>query len=187
MSTELPFPVYLPNCQITDCQPYQEGYILTAYSTGKQACCPLCQQASSRSHGFYYCKPTDLPISDKRVQLKLRLRRFGCLNPACPKRTFSQPCPEWLPAYARRTSRLAQAQRNVAMLLGGKAGSHLLTHLHMPTSHDTLLRLIRKWQPAASPIPYALGVEDCRADASGDAQGQDIRHYSRRSRATPTY
>lgn len=46
------------------------------------------------------------------------------------------------------------------MLLSGKAGSHLLTHLHMPTSHDTLLRLIRKWQPAASPIPYALGVGD---------------------------
>jgi transposase len=46
------------------------------------------------------------------------------------------------------------------MMLGGKAGSRLLAHLQRPTSHDTLLRLIRKWQPAASPIPHALGVDD---------------------------
>ena len=160
MSTALRFPVYLPNCQITDCQLSQQGYILFAHSTNKQASCPLCQQVSNRPHGFYDRKPTDLPISDKPVQLRLRLSRFRCLNPACPKRTFSQPCPDWLPAFARRTTRLAHAQRSVAMMLGGKAGSRLLTHLHMPTSHDTLLRLIRKWQPLIGPTPYALGVDD---------------------------
>ena len=160
MSTALRFPVYLPNCQITDCQLSQQGYILFAHSTNKQASCPLCQQVSNRPHGFYDRKPTDLPISDKPVQLRWRLSRFRCLNPACPKRTFSQPCPDWLPAFARRTTRLAHAQRSVAMMLGGKAGSRLLTHLHMPTSHDTLLRLIRKWQPLIGPTPYALGVDD---------------------------
>lgn len=142
MSTQLPFSVYLPNCQIINCQPVEKGYILTAYSINKHANCPLCQYVSNRSNGFYYRKPTDLPISDKEVQLKLRLRRFHCLNPSCPKRTFSQPCPDWLPAYARRTSRLAYAQQSVAMMLGGKTGSRMLNHLHMPTSHDTLLRLI---------------------------------------------
>ena len=160
MSTALRFPVCLPNCQITDCQLSQQGYILFAHSTNKQASCPLCQQVSNRPHGFYYRKPTDLPISDKPVQLRLRLSRFCCLNPACSKRTFSQPCPDWLPAFARRTTRLAHAQRSVAMMLGGKAGSRLLTHLHMPTSHDTLLRLIRKWQPLIGPTPHALGVDD---------------------------
>lgn len=160
MSNELPFPVYLPNCQIIDCQSYQEGYTLTAYSINKQAICPLYNQASSRSNGFYYRKPTDLPISDKSVQLRLRLRRFRCLNPVCSKQTFSQPCPDWLPTFARRTSRLAQAQRSVAMMLGGKAGSRLLTHLHMPTSHDTLLLLIRRWQPVERKTPRALGVDD---------------------------
>lgn len=160
MNTQLQFPICLPNCQITDCQPHQQGYIIVAYSTGIQASCPLCQQVSSRLHGFYYRKPTDLPVSDKPVQLKLRLRRFRCLNPACPKRTFSQPCPDWLPIYARRTSRLAHAQRSVAMMLGGKAGGRLLTQLHMATSHDTLLRLIRKWQPGGTQTPQALGVDD---------------------------
>ena len=46
------------------------------------------------------------------------------------------------------------------MMLGGKAGSRLLTQLHMSTSHDTLLRLIRKWQPIVTQIPQALGVDD---------------------------
>lgn len=108
---------------------------------------PICQLAISQSS---YDGPPP----------RLRLSRFRCLNPACPKRTFSQPCPDWLPAFARRTTRLAHAQRSVAMMLGGKAGSRLLTHLHMPTSHDTLLRLIRKWQPLIGPTPYALGVDD---------------------------
>jgi hypothetical protein len=116
MSTELPFPVYLPNCQIIECRPFQEGYSLIAFATNKQANCPVCQQLSKRLHGFYFRQPTDLPISDKPVQLRLRLRRFRCLNPICPKRTFSQPCPDWLPVYARRTSRLAHAQQSVAMI-----------------------------------------------------------------------
>ncbi len=163
MSTELPFPVYLPSCQIIDCSPFQEGYSLIAFSTIKQADCPLCHQLSNRPHGFYFRQPTDLLISDKPVQLRLRLRRFRCLNPVCPKRTFSQSFPDWLPAYARRTSRLAYAQRSVAMMLGGQAGSRLLLQLHMATSHDTLLRLIRKWQPVITPTPYVLGVDDCRA------------------------
>lgn len=138
MSTELPFPVYLPNCQIIDCQPQQEGYSLLTHSTDYQAKCPSCQQISSRLHGFYYRKPADLPVSDKQVQLRLRLRRFRCLNPACPKRTFGQSCPDWLPAFARRTNRLAHAQQSVAMMLGGQAGARLLTHIYMPTSHATI-------------------------------------------------
>lgn len=127
---------------------------------------------------IYYRKPTDLPISDKPVQLRLRLRRFRCLNPACSKGTFGQPCPDWLPAFARRTNRLAHAQRSVAMMLGGQAGSRLLTHLYMPTSHDTLLRLIRKWQPVVSQTPHALGVDDCRAAGAGDTKSKIIRYNS---------
>lgn len=46
------------------------------------------------------------------------------------------------------------------MRLGGKAGARLLTHLYMSTSHDTLLRLIRKWQPVDVQTPHALGVDD---------------------------
>ncbi|MFD2937750.1 hypothetical protein [Spirosoma flavum] len=88
------------------------------------------------------------------------MRQFRCLNTACSKRTFSQPCPDWLPAYARRTTRLAHAQRSVSMMLGSKAGSRLLTQLYMTTSHETLLRLIRKWQPVAlnTPLPWALMI-----------------------------
>lgn len=160
MNNEFPFPVSLPNCQIIDCQTAEWGYSLLAYSTVNEATCPFCQQVSNQHHGFYYRQPADLPISDKTVRLRLRLPRFRCLNASCPRRTFSQTCPDWLPPFARRTTRLAQAQRHVAMMLGGNAGSRLLTHLHMPTSHDTLLRLIRNWQAADLPTPYALGVDD---------------------------
>ncbi len=45
-------------------------------------------------------------------------------------------------------------------MLGGQAGARLLTHLYMLTSHDTLVRLIRKWQPGDAQTPHALGVDD---------------------------
>jgi hypothetical protein len=46
------------------------------------------------------------------------------------------------------------------MMLGGQAGSRLLTHLYMPTSHDALVRLIRKWQSGDAQTPHAMGVDD---------------------------
>ena len=45
-------------------------------------------------------------------------------------------------------------------MLGGQAGARLLTHLYIPASHDTLLRLIQKWQPVSATTPHALGVDD---------------------------
>jgi hypothetical protein len=68
-----PVPVDLPNCQIINCQPVEEGYILTAYSINKQASCPLCRHVLSRSNGFYYRKSTDLPseIVGKRFKMTI--------------------------------------------------------------------------------------------------------------------
>ncbi|MPR35335.1 transposase family protein [Salmonirosea aquatica] len=134
--------------------------MLITHTTDQQVCCPLCQQVSSRLHGFYYRKPTDLFIGDKQVQLRVRLRRFRCLNSVRPKRTFGQPCPDWLFTFFHRTSLLVHAQRNVAMVLGGKTSARLLIHLHMLTSHDTLVRIIRKWQPVDLQTPHALSVDD---------------------------
>jgi transposase len=60
----------------------------------------------------------------------------------------------------RRTVRLAEAQRRIALHAGGEAGARLADRLAMPVSGDTLLRLIR-----AAPIPVAtsprvIGIDD---------------------------
>ena len=120
---------------------------LSARSSAQNAFCPSCQESSQRVHSFYTRAPADLPLGGKPVQLYLLVRRFYCCNAHCEKRTFTEPLPDLLAFRARRTDRLEAAQRSVGVALGGEAGARLLTRLAMPTSPDTILRLVRKTQP----------------------------------------
>ena len=45
----------------------------------------------------------DLPAFDRAIVLKVRVRRFFCDNPMCPRRTFVEPLGELAPAHARKT------------------------------------------------------------------------------------
>ena len=47
----------------------------------------------------------------------------------------------------RRTARLAEAQTEIGMVLGGEAGARLSRRLSMPVSGDTVMRLIRRRRP----------------------------------------
>ncbi|MBP2227196.1 hypothetical protein J2847_000476, partial [Azospirillum agricola] len=53
----------------------------------------------------------------------------------------------------RRTRRLAEAQRTIALSAGGDPGTRLATRLAMPVSGDTLLRLIRAEPMVPIPTP----------------------------------
>ena len=44
--------------------------------------------------------------------------------------------------------------------MGGQAGSQLATKLNMPTSGDTLLRMIRQTPAPEIPEPQSIGVDD---------------------------
>ncbi|GMU03750.1 ISL3 family transposase [Corallococcus caeni] len=111
-------------------------------------------------HGSYVRRPADLPAAGRVVQLELRVRRFRCRNPECSRRTFAERPVRLLPSRARRTRRLATAQCAVAITAGAEAGARLLNPLAMPTSPDTLLRLIRS-APLPPPSPSRiLGLDD---------------------------
>lgn len=145
-------------------------FVISASSTALKSTCPRCQQSSTCVHSSYARSPRDLPWSDQSVVLKLRVRRFFCRNPNCSQKTFAERLPELLPVRAQRTTRLTNALRAVGMALGGEPGARLAGHLHMPTSGDTLLRIIRQIQttllslpslPACnSSTPRVLGVDD---------------------------
>ena len=62
--------------------------------------------------------------------------------------------------HARRTRRLAEAQGRVGVALGGEAGAELLRHLAMPTSADTVLRLIRRMPLPEMEAPRVVAVDD---------------------------
>ena len=88
------------------------------------------------------------------------MRRFYCRNPRCARRTFAERLPELVLPHARRTCRLAAAQSRVGVALGGEAGARLLRHLAMPTSADTVLRLVRLMPLPEVGAPRIVAVDD---------------------------
>ena len=78
----------------------------------------------------------------------------------CGRRTFSEPCGDLIPRYARRSSRLTRALVAMGIVGGGEPGAKLAGVLGIRTSGDTILRILR-----ASPAPLCepirvLGVDD---------------------------
>src|SRR5258707_136301 len=64
---------------------------LVLVSGQSAACCPLCEEPSARVHSHYTRTLQDLPWGPLRVQLRLRVHRFFCQNPSCPRKIFSEP------------------------------------------------------------------------------------------------
>jgi transposase len=122
--------------------------------------CPQCDQDSGRVHSRYERKLADLPWQGVRLQLCWRIRRFFCGNPNCPQRIFTERQPEIAQAYARRTTRLTKAFAAIGFNCGGEGGARLANCLAMPTSPDTLLRIIRRSALPELPTPRVLGVDD---------------------------
>src|SRR5205823_976825 len=121
---------------------------------------PRCGTPSGRAHSRYRRTVADLPWQDRPVALRLVVRRFRCIDPACPQVVFCERLPAPLEAPARTTARLAGAHRALGFALGGEAGARLARRLDMPTSPDTLLRRIKDAPAAPVPAPRYIGVDD---------------------------
>jgi transposase len=129
-------------------------------STGAQGTCPCCGSRSSRVHGYHVRTVADSPAHGRTVELKVRLRRFVCQSPDCPRRTFAEQMPDLMPRRSRKTGRLIGSLEAIALALGAEAGARLAGKLGIPVSPDTLLRVIRKIPATAAPTPRVLGVDD---------------------------
>ena len=148
----------------------EETLILVLRSNQIGSACPVCSQSSSRVHGTYTRRLSDLPCQGRSVRLRLEVRRFVCATRGCPRTTFAERFPTLAHTYGRRTLRQVNALKEVAFALGGKAGAQLAKRLTMPTSRDTLLRLIRRTALPKRKTPRVLGLDDF-AWKKGDRYG----------------
>jgi transposase len=134
--------------------------ILVVRPNRVRAACPECQWVSTRVHSKYLRTASDVPCAGIAVQLRLYIRRFFCDNPACKKGTFTERLPNVVAPFARRTERLTQAQQAIGFIVGGEAGARIAKKLGMPTSPDTLLRLVRSVSDIERSTPRVLGIDD---------------------------
>ena len=88
------------------------------------------------------------------VELHIHTRRFCCRSPGCSRRTFAEQHLGIIPRRGRRTDRLTANLTN-----SGEAGARLAKWLHMPTSSDTLLRLLRQIILPPMQTPTIIGID----------------------------
>jgi transposase len=132
--------------------------------------CPICQTETDRVHSRYNRCLADLPWADVSVSIRLRVRRFFCVNKHCPRTVFCERLPGVTEPWARRTGRLARAQCAIGLALGGSAGARLSATLLMKAGIDLLLSLVRRMVQMIAPTPRVLGVDDW-AKRKGQAYG----------------
>jgi transposase len=94
------------------------------------------------------------------VRVQLRVRKFFCDHPACPRQIFTERLPPVAAPWARRTLRLAQRLLAYGLALGGEAGARLVAQLGLRTSPDTLLRLVQAAPAPTTPAPEVIGVDE---------------------------
>ena len=123
------------------------------------ACCPDCGNDATLVHSRYSRTLADLPLRDVAVQVRLKVRRFRCEQPLCQRKLFTERTGLAAP-YQRRTRRLADALVRVGTALGGEAGARLSNPLGLPSSADTILRLVHNAPVATPSVPEVIGVDD---------------------------
>ena len=156
----------LPGCRVEAITPDGPDLLhVAAHGTRPGGRCPECGRASRAVHSRYRRHPADLPSLGCRVSISLHARRFSCRNRAFARRAFAEPLPELAVSRARRTSRLAAAQGRAGVALGGEAGARLLRHRAMPTSADTVLRLIRRMVLPETEAPRVVATGPCAGAA----------------------
>ena len=152
---------FLSTLQIIDqIDPNRPRVTLRTQTTAAMAVCPACGTLSRRIHGAYWRHLADVACFGQPTFLLVRVRRFRCAAPTCPRRTFSEALPGVAAPRARQTERLRAVHRSIGLALGGNPGARHATAMGVPISHTTLVHRVRAG--AATPIPTVtvLGVDD---------------------------
>src|SRR2546425_4764744 len=148
--TTLLFPA-CPDLLLEEITREGQTLFLTVRCSKKAMACPVCAQESMKVHSRYSRTLADVSLMDYAVVLRVQVRRFFCSNPACARKTFAEPFPDFAVAYARRTNRQASRLRAIAKELGGRPAARESENVLMPVSRHTMLRLLRR-----APLPDAL-------------------------------
>jgi transposase len=166
--TKLPFATlvpeaigFLPGLAVID--QIDHGFsrvTLRTQPTTALAPCVDCGTPSRRVHGRYWRGLGDLACLGRPTLLLVRVRRFRCLDPACPRRTFAEPLPGIARPRARQTDRLRAAHHAIGLALGGDPGARHAAAMGVPISRTTLLDRVRAGHPGEAPPVRVLGVDD---------------------------
>ena len=142
--------------------PSSDQVIIKATPRSTVADCPSCGAVSARIHSVYQRMLHDLPWQGRPVTIRVAAHRFRCPNRLCSRQTVAERLVGVMALSSRRTGRMLNLQRHVALALGGEAGAKLAARIAIPISPDTLLRLASTCLSVRTlpPTPRVLGIDD---------------------------
>ncbi|MBV9898802.1 MAG: ISL3 family transposase [Chloroflexi bacterium] len=151
----------------------QDGsLVLVAEPTRCAVPCPSCGELSRRRHSSYLRRPLDLPWRGRTVRLRVHTRRWFCDAPGCSQKIFAERFDGALASYARRTNSATELLKTFALQAGGEGGARLALKAGVPTSPDTLLRILHSIVDQPLSPPRVLGVDDVAL-----RRGRGVRRY----------
>src|SRR5947209_7104693 len=133
---------------------------ISAVSTQKSACCPLCSSAATRVHSFYTRTLADLPCAGQQVRLLLQVRKFFCQVPTCVRKIFVERIAPFIEPWARVTARLHQMVQMIGFATGGMLGARVTQRLGTPTCWMTIIRRMMALPTAPVQQVSELGIDD---------------------------
>jgi transposase len=151
---------YLAGVVIERIEQAAAGLLMWASSTASEVACHTCGHPASRVHSHYDRRLADAAIAGQTVVLRLRVRRFFCDSTDCVVRTFTEQPAGVATPHARRTPMSRAMLTSIAVALAGRVGARLAAVVGLPTSRNTLLRLLRALPEEPVGEVTALGVDD---------------------------
>ncbi|MDQ3765323.1 MAG: transposase family protein, partial [Actinomycetota bacterium] len=103
-----------------------------AHPRAVQLACPGCGGESARVHSRYARKLADAAVAGRRVEIRLRVRRFFCDGEGCGVRAFVEQVAGLTTRHGRCTVLLRGMLESIGLALAGQAGARLATALGLP-------------------------------------------------------
>lgn len=133
--------------------------VVSAVACGRPPRCPGCRARARRVHSTYERGLAERPLTGRRLQIRLRVRRFFCDRASCRRKTFVEQVDGLSERYRRSSLGTKHWLRAVAVELGGRAGERLCRRLHLSAGRSKLLGLLEA-PPVPKHAPRVLGVDE---------------------------
>src|SRR5205823_13493840 len=152
--------------------PLPEGLVLGRVEIGEaqltvevistQSCarCPGCGTLSDAVHCQYQRTVHDVPCGGRRVVLRLKVRKFFCRVPTCPRKVFAERLPDLVQPWARISNRLLQELQALGLAASAQVNERLAPRLGMKVKAPTLLRYLGTVPTAAEASVRVVGIDD---------------------------
>ena len=101
-------------------------------------------------------------MQGRAVRIRLRVGRWRCRNPICPRQIFCERLPKVAREHAQETKRFGEIVQLIGYAVGGRPGERLGRRLGFAVSDDTLLRRVKQVARSRPPTKSiaVLGVDE---------------------------